>query len=134
MNTNEHKWITETIVGAAYEVANVLGCGFLEKVYERALVRELEARGVRVQTQVAFGVDYKGECVGQYVADLLVEGEVLVELKCVESFANEHIAQCINYLRASGRELALLVNFQRAKVEWRRIVYTKNNERLLGRK
>ena len=128
MNMNEHEWVVEKIVGAAYEVANVLGCGFLEKVYERAMVRELAGRGLRVERQVAFGVEYKGESVGQYVADLMVEGEILVELKCVERFANEHIAQCINYLRASGRELAVLVNFQRARVEWRRVVYTKRQE------
>ena len=66
---------------------------------------------------------YKGQCVGDYVADMLVEERLIVELKCVDRFANEHIAQCVNYLKASSIRLALLVNFQRPRVEWRRIVY-----------
>ena len=129
MNTNGHECkttldqVVETVVGAAYEVSNQLGAGFLEKVYERALVRELSLRGVAVERQVVFPVSYKGQVVGEYVADLLVEKQVLVELKCVERFANEHIAQCINYLKASRQRVALLINFQRPKVEWKRIVY-----------
>jgi GxxExxY protein len=72
---------------------------------------------------MAFQVDYKGERVGSYAADLIVENRLLVELKCVDHFSNEHLAQCINYLKASGLRLALLINFQRPKVEWKRIVY-----------
>jgi GxxExxY protein len=87
MHTNEHEFLDkliETIIGSAYEVANVLGCGFLEKVYERTLVRELASRGVIVRSQVAFPVLYKDQAVGDYVADLLVENQLIVELKCVE--------------------------------------------------
>jgi GxxExxY protein len=115
--------ITEAIIGACFEVSKVLGAGFLEKIYERALRRELELRGLRVRSQVGYRVSYKGLFIGEYVADLLVEDGVLVELKCVERLANEHMAQCINYLKASGLRLALLVKFQKPKVEWRRVVY-----------
>jgi GxxExxY protein len=111
------------VVGAAYEVANVLGAGFLEKVYERGLTRELALRGLTVKSQAPFPVIYKGQCLGDYLADLLVEEQLIVELKCVDQFSNEHLAQCINYLRASGIKLALLINFQKPRVEWKRIVY-----------
>jgi len=97
--------------------------GFLEKVYERALLRELTLRGIRATTQASFAVSYKGQSVGVYLADLLVEEELVVELKCVERLGNEHTAQCLNYLRASGRRICLLVNFQKPKVEWRRIAF-----------
>src|ERR1035438_1849191 len=124
MNAQEsEESVVEAVVGASYEVSNVLGCGFLEKVYERALFRELESRGLGVRAQVSYPVAYKGYCVGEYLADLLVEGRVLVELKCVERLSNEHLAQCINYLKASQLRVALLVNFQKPKVEWRRVVY-----------
>jgi GxxExxY protein len=104
-------------------VSNVLGAGFLEKVYERALSRELALRGLKVERQVSYPVLYKEQLVGEYVADLLVADCVLVELKCVDHFANEHIAQCINYLKTSHVRLALLVNFQKSRVEWKRIIY-----------
>jgi len=110
------------MVGAIYEVSNALGVGFLEKVYERALVQELRARGIRAQTQAQFPVLYKGECVGEYFADILVEDCLLVELKCCEAFSKEHLAQCLNYLKASGKNIALLVNFQKPKAEWKRVV------------
>ncbi len=115
--------LVETVVGAAYEVSNLLGAGFLEKIYERALIEELGLRGLRVTAQAAFPVAYKGKPLGTYVADLVVEDRLLVEVKCVEQFSNEHLAQCINYLKASGLHLALLINFRRPKVEWRRIVH-----------
>ena len=135
MDANERKCeldgVAARVIGAAYEVANVLGSGFLEKVYERALMRELASHGVNVKSQVSFPVSYKGQLVGEYLADLLVEDQVIVELKCVDAFSNEHTAQCgfnsstecINYLKASHRKLALLINFQKPKVQWKRIVY-----------
>lgn len=125
MHTNKHEFdaLVETIVGAVYEVSNVLGCGFLEKLYERALLQELAMRGLAVQSRVPFPVAYKGQPIGDYFADLVVESKIIVELKCVERLSNEHMAQCINYLKASGVRIALLVNFQRPKVEWRRIIY-----------
>jgi GxxExxY protein len=122
-NTRELDVLVERVVGAAYEVSNVLGPGFLEKVYERAFVRELALRGLNVTSQAAYPVGYKGQSVGEYVADLLIEDKLIVELKCVEQFTNEHLAQCINYLKASGIKLALLINFQKPKVVWKRIVY-----------
>lgn len=115
--------LVETVVGAAYEVSNHLGAGFLEKIYERALIEELSLGGLRVKAQVPFPVAYKGKHIGTYAADLLVEDRLLVEVKCVDQFSTEHLAQCINYLKASGLHLALLINFRRPKVEWRRIVH-----------
>jgi len=114
--------LTERVLGAVFEVSNTLGAGFLEKVYERALLRELGLRGIRASAQASFPVTYKGHYVGEFFADLLVEDVLVVELKCVERLANEHTAQCLNYLRASGRTLCLLVNFQKPKVEWKRVV------------
>ena len=94
--------LTEAVIGAAFEMSKVLGVGFLEKVYERALVRELLLRGVSAKAQVSFPVCYKGQYVGEYVADLVVEEKLIVELKCVDRFANDHLAQCLNYLKASS--------------------------------
>ena len=126
MDTNEHELkedkVVRAVIGAAYEVANVLGPGFLEKIYQRAMFHELALRGFRASSQTAFPVIYKGECLGQYMADLVVEAQVIVELKCVDTFLNEHIAQCLNYLRASRLKLALLINFQRPRVEWKRLI------------
>jgi GxxExxY protein len=121
MNTDEHG-LTERVLGAVFEVANTLGAGFLEKVYERALLIELTARGIRAVPQPSFSVSYKGSSVGQYFADILVEDALVIELKCVDHLANEHMAQCLNYLRASGRTLCLLINLQKPKVEWKRII------------
>jgi GxxExxY protein len=115
--------LCEVVVGAIYEVANVLGSGFLEKVYERALVRELQLRGLTAEAGVPLTVAYKGDMVGEYYADILVEGKLIIELKCVERFADEHLAQCLNYLRATNLPLCLLVNFQHPKVQWKRIVH-----------
>jgi GxxExxY protein len=115
--------LAEKVVGAAYEVSNVLGAGFLEKIYERALMEELTMRGVRARAQAPYPIAYKGKHIGTYSADLVVEDRLLVEAKCVEGFSNEHLAQCINYLKASGLHLALLINFRRPKVEWRRVVH-----------
>src|SRR5580704_12632652 len=125
MNADERGFndpLTERVLGAIFDVSNTLGAGFLEKVYERALLREFALRGIRAESQTSVPVMYKGYCVGEYFPDLLVEESLIVELKCVESLANEHTAQCLNYLKATGRTVCLLVNFQRSKVEWRRIV------------
>ena len=125
MNTDERGWcdpLTERVLGAIFEVSNTLGAGFLEKVYERTLLRELHLRGIRAAAEASFPVTYKGHYVGEYFADILVEDVLVIELKCAERLANEHIAQCLNYLRASGRTVCLLVNFQKPKVEWKRIV------------
>jgi GxxExxY protein len=115
--------LVETVVGAAYEVSNVLGAGFLEKLYERALIEELRLRGIPVAAQAPFPVAYKGKHIGTYAADLVVDGRLLVEIKCADQLSNEHLAQCINYLKASGLHLALLINFRKSRVEWRRVVH-----------
>jgi GxxExxY protein len=126
MNTDEHGYLeplTERVLGAVFEVSNTLGAGFLEKVYERALFGELTLRGIRATAQAPLAVTYKGCNVGDYSADILVEDVLMIELKCVDRLANEHTAQCLNYLRASGLGLCLLVNFQKPKVEWKRIIH-----------
>ncbi len=125
MDTDAHGLesdLTEAVFGSAFEIANVLGAGFLEKVYERALIQELALRGVRARAQVSFPVCYKGQYLAEYVADLVVEEKLIVELKCVDRFANQHLAQCINYLKASGLRVALLINFQKPRVDWKRVL------------
>lgn len=126
MDANERELVNnliEKVIGAVYEVANVLGAGFLEKVYERALVKELGMRGLHAEAQAPIQVSYKDESVGDYYADILVERKLIVELKCAERLGNDHLAQCLNYLKATGHGIALLVNFQHPKVEWKRVVY-----------
>jgi GxxExxY protein len=126
MNADERGFLdslTERVINSIFEVSNTLGAGFLEKVYERALLRELCLRGIQAVSQVSLSVTYKGESVGEYLADILVEDVLVVELKCVESLSSHHTAQCLNYLRASGKSVCLLVNFQKPTVEWKRVVY-----------
>ncbi|MBI1336578.1 MAG: GxxExxY protein [Phycisphaera sp.] len=125
MNADERRClneVTERIIGAAMEVSNVLGVGFLEKVYENALVEELKLRGLHGVRQQRLQVQYKGVNIGDYVADLVVENQVIVELKCVEALAPEHTAQCLNYLKATGKHIALLLNFQKPRLDLKRIV------------
>src|SRR5215471_3325932 len=115
MDTDTHRSeadLTEAVIGSAFEVSNMLGPGFLEKVYERALIRELALRELRAKPQTVLPVCYKGQPVGDYIADLVVEGRLIVELKCVECFSKEHLAQCINYPKASELRVALLINLQ----------------------
>ena len=100
---NELDSLTERVLNAFFEVSNTLGAGFLEKVYERALLKELCDRGIQAKTQASFPVNYKGHCVGEFFADLLIEDVLVIEIKCVDRFGNEHLAQCLNYLRASRR-------------------------------
>ena len=119
MDVNE---LTYAINGAAFEVNRLLGPGFLEKVYENALLVELKRRGLRAEAQVPVPVSYKSEVVGEYVADIIVEGKVLVELKTVEQLDRIHEAQLLNYLKATGIEVGLLVNFKHAKAEIKRMV------------
>src|SRR6516225_9176485 len=94
--------LSEKVLGAVFEVANTLGAGFLEKVYQRALLRELRLRGLPVIPEASFTVTYKGQTVGESFADLLVDNRLMVELKGAERLTNEHTAQCLNYLKAFG--------------------------------
>ena len=114
--------LTGRVLGAAFAVSNGLGAGFSEKVYERALVVELGALGIRAQSQVRFSVFHRGQRVGDYLADMVVEGLVVVELKCVELLVGEHAKQCLNYLRASRLGVGLLINFAHPRVDWKRVV------------
>jgi GxxExxY protein len=126
MNADERGFfdsLTERVLGAVFEVSNTLGAGFLEKVYQRALLTELRLRHIRAIAEVSFTVRYKSHPVGEYFADILVEDVLVIELKCADRLSNEHTAQCLNYLRASGRTVCLLINFQKPKVEWKRIVH-----------
>ena len=119
MNINE---ITYKINGAIFEVNRILGPGFLEKVYENALLIEFRERGLKVENQVPINVKYKDIDVGEYIADLLVEEKVIVEIKTVEKLSNIHEAQLLNYLNATGIKIGLLVNFRNRKAEIKRMV------------
>lgn len=114
--------ITEAIIGCAYTVMSELGSGFLEKVYENALVHELIKYGLMVLQQHSIKVQYDGIEVGDYVADLLVENQVLIELKAIKAIDDIHRAQCMNYLKATGHTVCLLINFGSPKLEVKRIV------------
>lgn len=115
--------LTGIVIGAAQRVIGVLGEGFLEKIYENALAIELRRRGVRVEQQRPVHVRYDGEIIGDYVTDLLVEGRVVVELKAVTFLDRVHRSQCVNYLRATGLPVCLLLNFGCRRLEVRRIVH-----------
>jgi GxxExxY protein len=114
--------LTHSIIGAAFEVHRQLGAGFLESVYGRALTIELQSRGHTVQSEAPLTVHYKSQAVGSFKADLLVDDEVIVELKAGSGIAPEHEAQLMNYLRASELKLGLLIHFgQRVDVKRRRM-------------
>jgi len=114
--------ITYATNGAVFEVNRILGSGFLEKVYENALLIELKTRGLKAESQVPVKVFYKEKTVGEYIVDILVEKKVIVELKTVEKFDKVHEAQLLNYLKASGIRIGLLVNFKHPKAEIKRMV------------
>ena len=114
--------VSYEILSAAFEVHNILGGGFLEKVYENAMAVELTSRGINVEAQKDIQVYYKGSLVGTYIAALLVKGDVIVELKSVEILTKVHEAQLLNYLKATGKQLGLLINFGKSKVEHKRFV------------
>jgi GxxExxY protein len=115
--------ITQQVIGCAYEVSNALGAGFVEKVYENALVHQIrKSTALAVIQQHPIRVVYDGVVIGEFFADLLVAERVLVELKAVSMLIPEHTAQALNYLRATGLEVCLLINFGRTKVEIKRLV------------
>lgn len=117
--------LTEKIIGAAYSVANILGFGFLEKVYENALAVELKALGMKVEQQKPVSVFYKGVNVGDYIADLLVEDSVLIELKSVKNLSDIHKSQLLNYLVATNKSVGLLINFGSPRIEIKRVLNSK---------
>jgi GxxExxY protein len=133
MNTDEHRFkeaggsscghdpLTESVLGCAFTVANALGAGFLEKVYENALAHEIRKDGLVVEQQASISVIYDGFIVGSYAADLMVERSLLVELKACKALDDIHLAQCLNYLKATGIRTCLLINFGTPKLQIRRL-------------
>ena len=114
--------LTEKILRAAFAVHNTLGAGFLERVYSNALAVELRAQGIALQNQLPIRIQYRNTIVGDYIADLVVDGRVLVELNACASLDPVHTAQILNNLRASKIQVGLLLNFGRPKLEYRRFV------------
>ena len=121
-NTDRANEVSNRIIGATLTVANALGAGFAEKVYENALAHELRQAGLAVAQQRGISVFYNGVTVGEYTTDLLVEDCVIVELKTVADLDNVHRAQCLNYLKATGLHLCLLLNFGKPSLQMKRIV------------
>jgi len=115
-----HEELTEKILKACFEVSNELGSGFLESVYEKALLIALAEKGLNAQSQIPLRVMYHGQIVGDFYPDIIVENVVLLELKAIKALAPEHMAQVLNYLKATGNEVGFLINFGNPKLEYRR--------------
>jgi len=122
-----HEEITSIIIAAYYDVYNTLGYGFLEKVYENALILELQKRGLSVKQQMPIKVYYEGQVVGEYFADLLVNDLVILELKAAEQIIKAHEAQLTNYLKATDLEVGLILNFG-PKAEFKRKIFSNNRK------
>lgn len=122
-----HKSITDSILKVYYDVYNGLGYGFLEKVYQNAMYFQLKSLGYKVEAQKQIKVYFKGQLVGVYYADLVVEDVVIVELKTTELIMNIHVAQIINYLKATPVEVGMLLNFGE-EPEFKRIIYTNDRK------
>jgi len=114
--------LAEQIIGAAIQVHRTLGPGFLESIYEKALVIQLQKVGLRVESQVPIDISYHGEIVGQHRLDLLVEGQVILELKAIKNLEDAHFATVRSYLRAANLRHGLLLNFSKAKLEIKRVI------------
>ena len=114
--------LTEKIIGGAFAVSNGLGHGFLEAVYKNALIIELEARDLSVRKERSFPVRYRDKQVGFYLADLVVDNRVIIELKAVDGLSQNHTAQVLNYLKASGLPIGILLNFGKPRLEMKRIL------------
>ncbi|MDA1204078.1 MAG: GxxExxY protein [Verrucomicrobia bacterium] len=117
-----HEELSKQVIGAAMEVLNSLKPGLDERLYENALVIELRERGLQIEQQRSFPVDYKGTNTGTLIPDLIVDGRVIVDAKVVTAFNDSHIAQMTGYLAITGLRLAILLNFKSAKLEWKRVV------------
>jgi GxxExxY protein len=115
--------LSECVIGCAFRVINTLGSGFLEKVHENALAHEVRKAGLAVAQQRGIIVEYDGIAVGEYAVDLLAEGTILVELKAIKALDSAHTAQCLNYLKATGLQLCLLLNFGKSRLEIQRIAH-----------
>jgi len=119
-SNREHKKLTEQIIGCAYKVYNAMGFGFVESVYEKCVVIALRKAGLIVECQKAINVYYDGELVGEFIADLLVNDTIIVELKSVRQLVQAHEVQLVNYLVATGKPIGLLINFGESKVDVKR--------------
>ena len=117
-----HEELSKQIIGDAMEVLNSLKPGLDERLYENALVIELRERGLQIEQQRSFPVDYKGTNIGTLIPDLIVDGRVIVDAKVVTAFNDSHIAQMTGYLAITGLRLAILLNFKSARLEWKRVV------------
>ena len=122
INTDEHRLLTERIIRCAFKVSNVLGSGFLEKVYENALAIELRKNGLRISMQRSLKVYYEGILVGEYTPDIIVNDQILLELKAVKSIEEIHKAQILNYLRISKLRIGLILNFGTPKLGIKRMI------------
>lgn len=131
MDTNSTKRILERVIGCAYTVGNELGPGFLERVYEKALCVEMIRNGLEVERQKQLNVTYKGEVVGKYFADILVENCLLLEVKAVARLSPENKAQVINYLKATDLTVSLLINFGTPRTEIKRIVWRHDDSKVI---
>jgi GxxExxY protein len=120
-NSLLYQELTETILGCCFDVMNELGVGFLESVYKNALFLAIKEKGFKIDVEKRFEVIFRGRKIGLYIADLVVEEKVIIELKCCESLLGEHQAQLINYLKVSNILVGLLVNFGKRKVEYKRL-------------
>ncbi len=122
-----HEEITGRIRQTAYEIHCYLGCGFLEKVYRNALTHRLRKQGMRVEPEKAILVrDEDGTVLGEYFADHMVDDLVVIEVKAVASLCGEHVAQVLNYLKATGKEVGLLINFGSPRFQFRRVVRSED--------
>ena len=119
---------THKIIGCCFEVINELGTGFLESVYEKALFIALQEKGLNAEEQVPLNVFFREYNVGHFIADIVVDKAVLLEIKAVKNLLPEHQAQVINYLNATGLEVGLLINFGSAKLEYKRLYGKKVNK------
>jgi len=125
MNENEniiYKELSYKIIELALEVHNELGCGFLEKVYENALMLLLDREKIPARQQAPADVYFQGKVIGQYFADILIDNKLILELKTTDVITNVHIAQVLNYQRATGIKLGLILNFGKPKFEYKRLV------------
>ncbi len=122
----EYEKITETIIGCAYRVYNKMGFGFLESVYEKCLLIEMRKAGLDTETQKPITVYYDGEVVGEFVADMVVNDAIIIELKSVRRIIKAHEIQLVNYLVATGKPVGLILNFGESKVEIKRKVKDLN--------
>jgi len=121
----KHAELTNKILECCFEVMNELGVGFLESVYEKSLLVALRQKGLIAKSQFPMEVEFRGETVGEFYADIFVEDRIIVELKVSKSLAPQHSAQVINYLKATGCEVGLLINFGKPKIEYKRLYFAQ---------